>query len=243
MKFFSAEHRKNLSLANLGKKHSEETRRKLKLVNLGRVHSEETKKKMSLSHLGKKHKFKKRGPLSEETRRKISVANTGYKHSPEALLKMSLSNKGRIPWNKGTKTDRRAINYLGESASKGAKHKWFYQKYGIPDKCEKCGVERKDKLIEWSNIDHKYRRNLEDWRKLCRSCHRKYDYEFNSDRRKQCKFKDCPNFTLSAYGLCRIHCMRQHQLNWENKNIEYRKLWKRAYRARKKAEKNILIGK
>ena len=33
--------------------------------------------------------------------------------------------------------------------------------------------------IHWANIDHKYRRNLDDWIGLCAKCHRRYDIENN----------------------------------------------------------------
>ena len=41
-----------------------------------------------------------------------------------------------------------------------------------------CGTETAKKF-EWANIDHKYRRVLEDFIRMCTSCHRKYDYENN----------------------------------------------------------------
>lgn len=55
-------------------------------------------------------------------------------------------------------------------------HAWLYRERGKPRKCEHCGSEKKKKY-EWCNVDHKYKRDMKDWMRLCTSCHRKYDYE------------------------------------------------------------------
>lgn len=55
-------------------------------------------------------------------------------------------------------------------------HRWVAQNKGRPKKCEHCGTTKK-KVYDWANADHKYARNLDDYIRLCRSCHRKYDYE------------------------------------------------------------------
>lgn len=49
--------------------------------------------------------------------------------------------------------------------------------WGKPNKCELCNGKNKSKRFEWSNKDHKYTLNREDWWQLCASCHRKYDTE------------------------------------------------------------------
>lgn len=54
-------------------------------------------------------------------------------------------------------------------------HKWVNRWKGDSNICEHCGTTTAKKY-EWSNIDHKYRRVLEDYIRLCTRCHRKYDY-------------------------------------------------------------------
>lgn len=54
-------------------------------------------------------------------------------------------------------------------------HKWVNQVAGHPNVCEICGGVFEAKFMEWSNKDHKYRRNLDDWQRLCRKCHKAYD--------------------------------------------------------------------
>ncbi len=113
--------------------------------------------------------------------------------SDEHRLKISLSSKGRIPWNKGKKglqtasketrekmskahSNEKHHGWKGDKATYGSKHSWIRRKKG-PAKygqCLKC--ESKEKL-QWANVDHKYKRRLEDWMILCAVCHYKYDEE------------------------------------------------------------------
>lgn len=92
MKIFTDGHRKNLSLAMIGKKASDETRRKLSESHMGISHvvSEESRKRMSEAQ--KKRTF---GKHSDEQKRKISeglkrayaggrIKKTGWHHTDDA---------------------------------------------------------------------------------------------------------------------------------------------------------------
>lgn len=57
-------------------------------------------------------------------------------------------------------------------------HMWISSVLGKPSKCEHCDTVDAKKF-EWANKDHLYSRNINDWIRLCTSCHRKYDYNFN----------------------------------------------------------------
>lgn len=65
-------------------------------------------------------------------------------------------------------------HWKGNNAQKRSIHDWISRNFGQEPKCEMCG---KEQTIEWSNIDHLYSRNRQDWQRLCRSCHMKYDYQ------------------------------------------------------------------
>lgn len=69
-------------------------------------------------------------------------------------------------------------NWKGEDASLKAKHQWVSLKKGRPSKCEMCATT-KAKKFEWANVDHTYRRNLDDYIRMCTRCHRNYDYTVN----------------------------------------------------------------
>ncbi len=109
-----------------------------------------------------------------EVKKKISIAKTGKKQIRTEIGKKSFSQK-----TKG------ANNYLwkGEKVSYLALHSWVSRWKGKPSKCEVCGTETAKKY-EWANIDHKYRRVLEDYLRMCTRCHRNYD----KDNAKRTKF-------------------------------------------------------
>jgi hypothetical protein len=57
-------------------------------------------------------------------------------------------------------------------------HHWVEKRLGTPMKCSICGTEKK-RVYHWSNKDHQYKKNLNDWQRLCPTCHREYDRKFN----------------------------------------------------------------
>jgi len=62
--------------------------------------------------------------------------------------------------------------WKGENVSYSGLHAWARRTFTKTGRCEVCGEER---LTEWSNISGEYRREREDWREICRSCHRRLD--------------------------------------------------------------------
>jgi len=69
-------------------------------------------------------------------------------------------------------------NWKGDAAKYRTIHVWVTYNKGKPKVCSSCGkVGLKSKEIHWSNIDHKYKRNLDDYVALCASCHKRYDLE------------------------------------------------------------------
>ena len=111
--------------------------------------------------------------------------------------------KGQTPWNKGKKTTEEAkekqrqaklknptkywlgknrIELRNEESLKRTDeskyvmvHRWINKTFGKPNKCESCGIE---KLVQWSNKDHKYKKERKDWQKLCPKCHKNYDKKY-----------------------------------------------------------------
>lgn len=57
-------------------------------------------------------------------------------------------------------------------------HQMVKRKLGQPNRCELCN--KTEGNFDWANKDHKYSKDLRDWMRLCRSCHRKYDIANNS---------------------------------------------------------------
>ena len=58
------------------------------------------------------------------------------------------------------------------STKYSALHYWVRKKLGNPKKCFNCG-STDSRCYNWHNINYLYKRNVEDWIYLCRSCHMK----------------------------------------------------------------------
>ena len=67
---------------------------------------------------------------------------------------------------------------IGKEAHKNCIHAWIKRRKPKPNKCELCGIE--NKKLDLANKDHTYKRNLEDYFYVCRSCHRKFDIKYNN---------------------------------------------------------------
>lgn len=83
----------------------------------------------------------------------------GQRISPKTEFK-----KGQIPWN-----------WKGDSVGYKCLHDWVKKRLGKPENCcnPQCG--HKSSIFEWANKSGKYKRDIKDWIRLCRSCHRKFD--------------------------------------------------------------------
>lgn len=101
--------------------------------------------------------------------------------------------KGNVPWHKGKKGIKKPNSGSFKKGqiphnkdkeypdvSVDAIHLWVIRKLGTPKKCAHCGKYNKENRngyshIQYANIDHKYRRVLDDYIPLCVKCHRAYD--------------------------------------------------------------------
>jgi hypothetical protein len=65
-------------------------------------------------------------------------------------------------------------NWKGDAAKMNAIHEWVERHLGKPRVCSHCNSTT-SKRYDWANLSGKYKRDLKDWIRLCRSCHRKFD--------------------------------------------------------------------
>ncbi len=65
-------------------------------------------------------------------------------------------------------------SWRGESASYAAFHYRIKALFGNPKRCEICGTTDPQKHYDWANLTGDYP-NLQDYKRMCRSCHWKYD--------------------------------------------------------------------
>jgi len=106
----------------------------------------------------------------------------GKKHTENSIMKMKKSLKGRTPWNKGKKTPKLSGKNNGRWKDAGvslvALHEFVKRKKGKAKTCIVCGKKqtKNGRGVQWANLDHTYKRNLEDYVELCVSCHRRWDF-------------------------------------------------------------------
>ena len=143
--------------------------------------------------------FKNGHKLSKESLKKLSKSNTG-KHHTEATKQKIRETNIRIgktpPSNYGKFKETEGENVKLRSSTYVAIHQWIVREKGRPNKCEHCGTEDA-KRLEWANIDHKYKRNTDDYIRLCTKCHREYDKEINDDEGIELTIKDIPTKILT----------------------------------------------
>lgn len=75
---------------------------------------------------------------------------------------------------KGHKTNLGRIFERKKELSYRGLHSWVSKRLGKPRLCEKCGSSI-EKMYDWANKSHLYKKDLNDWIRLCRSCHIQYD--------------------------------------------------------------------
>lgn len=102
-------------------------------------------------------------------------------YSIEARRRMGAKLKGRrrsinTEFKKGENVGTKHRLWKGIRADYTSIHSWVARWKGRPKRCERCGDTTK-KRYEWANIDNKYRRNLKDYIRLCKSCHTKFDFD------------------------------------------------------------------
>jgi len=79
----------------------------------------------------------------------------------------------------GGKIGHENPEWKGDDVGYDGLHRWVARWKGKPSRCEFCDTTTA-KRFEWANIDHTYQRELDDFIRLCTSCHRIHDNKWNS---------------------------------------------------------------
>jgi len=100
------------------------------------------------------------------------------------------------------KRGKETPRWKGVLAGKTAKHKWLNKNFGKSMICENPYCQDRSKIFEWCLKKGKtYSHNRKDYLRLCRSCHRKYDWD---DKKREMAIKNLYWFTkkirVSKYG-------------------------------------------
>lgn len=84
-----------------------------------------------------------------------------------------LEINSRIPYKRFQEREQNA-NWKGDDATYAAFHYRVEAKRGKPHFCSPCGSMDINKVYEWCNLTGNYQ-DVNDYERMCRSCHRKYD--------------------------------------------------------------------
>lgn len=113
------------------------------------------------------------------------------KHKEESNYKNRLSHLGKGIGKNNKK-------WRGNKVGYGALHDWIKNHYGKASKCENNSCLHISETYDWANISGKYKREISDWKQLCRSCHKKIDWK------------------------PKIYCIRRHRLEGNNLSVNNR---------------------
>lgn len=112
----------------------------------------------------------KRGPLSEKWKKNIHLSKLGKKWnhpmSEEQKQKLRDSN---LNINNGM--------WKGDKVSYGALHTWIRKNKLKPNLCENC---KRASPYDIANISGKYKRDIHDYKWICRRCHMIEDKRINN---------------------------------------------------------------
>jgi len=121
--------------------------------------------------------YKKGHKHSEETKRKIGLALKGRIYSEETLKKMSLAQMGKpgpifsekvIEKLRMANLSEKNPGWKGDNVSISSLHEWIRRRKKKPKYCVEC---KKASPYDLANISGKYKRDINDFRWLCRKCH------------------------------------------------------------------------
>ncbi len=86
--------------------------------------------------------------------------------------------RDHLSWNRGKEMlgirGSNHPNWKGDEVSYGALHEWVKRSLGKPEICEHCRSTEK-RYYDWANKSGNYRRDLSDWIRLCKPCHKRFD--------------------------------------------------------------------
>lgn len=148
--------------------------------------SQKTKEKLSAIAKEKGYgKWMKDRQMPQETRTKISEHHKKNgvgrwmenrimpEETRSKIRKWSIENEihKRLP----IRSDEDNPMWKGLEVGYEALHAWVNRKLGKPIDCENCGENSNNKTYDRASISREYKRELNDWISLCRSCHRIYD--------------------------------------------------------------------
>lgn len=190
-KKLSEEHRKNISNGKSGK-----TIPAMSRALTGRTLSPETRKKIGQSVQGKNGELSRNWKGTDAKYDALHAWARKYFVDPglcefcNSVINLQWSSKYDRPLSRNqddwqrlcVKCHRRYDNKHGPSGKTAslpkpapgyiAAHTWARRHLKDPKCCQVCDSTEQ---LHWANRDHQYRRDSNDWSRLCKQCHVRYD--------------------------------------------------------------------
>lgn len=87
----------------------------------------------------------------------------------------------------GRRGDAKNPAWKGDKVGYMGLHNWVRRKLGTPSYCRGKNCDGTSKRYHWANVSGKYKRDLNDFIRLCISCHLKMD--FNRKTKKHAEMR------------------------------------------------------
>lgn len=128
---------------------------------------------------GNKHPMfgKKQTNKSNEKRRKsMKGKNAGTQNGMYNKKHTSKAKEKQRQAHIGKGLEEQNGMWKGDDVKYNGLHSWVVKHLGQPSKCEHCSKDNlSGQQIHWANISGEYKRELNDWIRLCAKCHKKFD--------------------------------------------------------------------
>lgn len=111
--------------------------------------------------------------------------------------------------------------WKGNSVGFSGIHLWLRRRKNMPEFCESCETKPP---TDWANISGLYKREVDDFEALCRSCHMKKDGRMKKLRTYNIKEKCKRNHPLpNTFPRSCKQCVAMHSRNWYRKKFGIKK--------------------
>jgi len=111
------------------------------------------------------------GQIFKRKKNYFGIAWTKVKYCSRQCFGKKLS---KIQFEK-FKDETKHPRWKGDGVGYYGVHDWLTKHYGQPKECEICGLNDPKRKYHWANLTN-YLRRRENWKRMCVSCHRLYDY-------------------------------------------------------------------
>lgn len=120
-----------------------------------------------------RHLYESCGMTISEVSKEIGCTERGLR-----LFMIKCGIDRRVAAKRNQKGEKNST-WVGDQVGYKAAHQRVYRARGRPKKCEHCQTTDDSKNYEWANVSGKHH-DVNDYIRLCRSCHCKYDGLLNN---------------------------------------------------------------